>query len=347
MNRQWCASAALAMGLWLQASVAPQAAECSNPHALGVSRTIAVDPAEHPLVGSFQYGETLPLAEKEIVLTFDDAPRPTHTAKVLDILAAECVKATYFVIGRHAAEFPDLVRRIAAGGHTICTHSNRHPLIFDRAATERIAREVEDGIAAVTAALGEDRRPAPFFRIPGLLRSERADNYLRSKGLMVWSTDVMAHDWKRRIDEAGIIRRTFDRLAAKGNRGIVLLHDIKEKTASALPDMLREFKARGFRIVHVVAASQAVPKTPTEAQDWVLRSPASPVLPTILMSDLRNLNVTLREQIGMSAVDFCGMPASAGSRRLAGIARHAGARHKGGPRKVSKRAAYAHVEPRT
>ena len=119
------------------------------PTRIGTSRTIVVDPTEHPRVGSFQYPETLPLADKEVVLTLDDSPRPIYTEKVLDILAAHCVKATYFLIGNHAKEFPKVVQRIAAEGHTIGTHSMKHPLTFNRMGADRLRKEVEDGIAAV------------------------------------------------------------------------------------------------------------------------------------------------------------------------------------------------------
>ena len=294
------------------------AADCpGNPDAIGTSRTIIVDPAEHPRVGSFQYPETLPLADKEVVLTLDDAPRPVYTEKVLDILAAHCVKATYFLIGNHAREFPKVTQRIAAEGHTVGTHSMKHPLTFDRMGTDRLQKEVEDGIAAVEAALGDGKKSAPFFRIPGLLRSDTADNYIQSKGLMVWSTDVMAQDWKRRINEAGIVRRALDRLATKG-KGVLLLHDIHPKTAAALPVLLKELKARGYRIVHVVPASPEQPKTPTEPEAWVYRAPEKPPLPVLLMADIAQLNQNLAEQKQMSGVDSCGEKAGTRSRRFAG-----------------------------
>ena len=294
------------------------AADCpGNPDAIGTSRTIIVDPAEHPRVGSFQYPETLPLADKEVVLTLDDAPRPVYTEKVLDILAAHCVKATYFLIGNHAREFPKVTQRIAAEGHTVGTHSMKHPLTFDRMGTDRLQKEVEDGIAAVEAALGDGKKSAPFFRIPGLLRSDTADNYIRSKGLMVWSTDVMAQDWKRRINEAGIVRRALDRLATKG-KGVLLLHDIHPKTAAALPVLLTELKARGYRIVHVVPASPEQPKTPTEPEAWVYRAPEKPPLPVLLMADIAQLNQNLAEQKQMIGVDSCGEKAGTRSRRFAG-----------------------------
>jgi len=294
------------------------AADCpGNPDAIGTSRTIVVDPAEHPRVGSFQYPETLPLADKEVVLTLDDSPRPVYTEKVLDILATHCVKATYFLIGNHAKEFPKVVQRIAAEGHTIGTHSMKHPLTFHHMSADRVRKEVEDGIASVEAALGEGGKTAPFFRIPGLLRSDTVDDFLLSKGLMVWSTDVMAQDWKRRINEAGIVRRALDRLAAKG-KGILLLHDIHPKTAAALPVLLTELKARGYRIVHVVSASPEQPKTPTEPEAWAYRAPDKAPLPVLLMADIAQLNQNLAEQRQMSGVDSCGEKAGTRSRRFAG-----------------------------
>src|SRR5438128_272803 len=98
---------------------AASAAECTNPDALGVSRTIIVDPAEHRAIGAMQYHETLPLGDREVVLTFDDGPRPPNTEQILEILARECVKATYFIIGRNARQFPEVLRKVHDAGHTI------------------------------------------------------------------------------------------------------------------------------------------------------------------------------------------------------------------------------------
>ena len=164
------------------------------------------------------------------------------------------------------------MQRIAAEGHTIGTHSMKHPLTFNRMGADRLRKEIEDGIAAVQTAIGDGKQVAPFFRIPGLLRSDAADNFINSKGLMVWSTDVMAQDWKRRINEAGIVRRALDRIAAKG-KGILLLHDIHPKTAAALPVLLTELKARGYRIVHVVPASPEQPEDADGTGAWVYRAP--------------------------------------------------------------------------
>src|ERR1700761_7161715 len=85
------------------AAHAASAADCpDHPNALGTSRTLVVDPREHPRIGTMQYRETLPLADHEVVLTFDDGPLPRNSNKILDILAAECVKATFFTIGQMA-----------------------------------------------------------------------------------------------------------------------------------------------------------------------------------------------------------------------------------------------------
>lgn len=296
------------------------AADCpGNPDAIGTSRTIVIDPREHPRIGSFQYPETLPLKDKEVVLTLDDAPRPASVA-ALDILTAHCVKATYFIIGRHARDYPDILKKIHAAGHTIGSHSQTHPLTFNRMAQARAEREIDDGIAAIRNVLGDEAEIAPFFRVPGLLRGDTVEKVAAQRGLMVWSTDVMSHDWKRRITADGIVRRTIDRLEAKG-KGILLLHDIHPKTVEALPLIFKELKQRGYRIVHVLPATDARPKTPTEPQDWLLQPPAQTPLPALLMSDVNNLNGNLAEQHAMSGIDFCGLPMRASSANR--LARHA------------------------
>ena len=87
------------------------AAECPAD-ALGVSRTLVIDPNEHLRVGSFQYSESLPLMDHEVVLTFDDGPLPPYTNRILDTLASECVKATFFMVGRMVQGYPAVARRV-------------------------------------------------------------------------------------------------------------------------------------------------------------------------------------------------------------------------------------------
>src|SRR5690242_21859771 len=110
-----CAAAALLMTCIADAP----AAECPRKDALGTSRVLAVDPAAWPRVGLKSFPQTLPLEDREVVLTFDDGPWRQTDQKILAALAQECVRATFFLIGRNAAAQPDMVRRMAAEGHTV------------------------------------------------------------------------------------------------------------------------------------------------------------------------------------------------------------------------------------
>jgi peptidoglycan/xylan/chitin deacetylase (PgdA/CDA1 family) len=224
-----------------------------NPDALSTSRVLTISPSEFNKIGSMQYKQALPLNDHEVVLTFDDGPLPPYSNILLDILASQCVKATYFLIGRMAHQYPSIVRRIYNAGHTIGTHTQNHPLALQRLPLQRVGSEVEGGIASVDAALGDPKALSPFFRIPGLGRTSAIDNYLASKRLVTWSADVVADDWFRRITAKTIVQRAIQRLEVKG-RGILLLHDIHPATAMALPMLLKELKARGFHVVQVVAA---------------------------------------------------------------------------------------------
>lgn len=243
------------------------AGQCTNPNALGTSRTLVIDNRAHPRLGAQQYSETLPLAPGEVVLTFDDGPLPPYTNRILDILAAECVKATYFLVGRMAQHAPELVRRIQREGHTIGTHSLNHPLTFDSMPLANAEREIDGGIAAVGTVLGDPSQLAPFFRIPGLARSTAVEGSLASRSLVTWSVDLVADDWHRGISANEVMQRALRRIESRG-RGILLLHDIQPATALALPGILQGLKARGYRIVHVVPSGAGRPNTPSEPQQW-------------------------------------------------------------------------------
>jgi peptidoglycan-N-acetylglucosamine deacetylase len=222
-----------------------------------------------------QYAATLPLADHEVVLTFDDGPLPRNSNQVLDILASQCVKATFFTIGRMAQAYPEGVRKLRDAGHSIGTHTQDHPLGMKRMPVERARQEIDEGIASVKAALGDDAALAPFFRIPGLSRADGVEDYLASQGIQIWSADFLADDW-RHISSSRVYDFAMKRLEDKG-RGILLLHDIQARTVAALPRILHELKARGYRIVHVVPATPERPATPTEPQQWQLHPPSETV----------------------------------------------------------------------
>jgi hypothetical protein len=183
------------------------------------------------------------------------------------------VKATYFLVGSMARERPYLVRRIYNEGHSIGTHSQNHPFAFQHLSMQRVEREVDGGIASVTTALGDAKALSPFFRIPGFGRTNAIDHYLEHKGLITWSADIDTDDWWRGTTPRALIQRAMRRLNAKG-RGIILLHDIHPSTALALPTLLKELKAGGYRVVHVVAAGEQpkslpeVVATPLEKENW-------------------------------------------------------------------------------
>jgi peptidoglycan/xylan/chitin deacetylase (PgdA/CDA1 family) len=272
----------------LVGSVAASAAEpCpGNPDALGTSRVLTINPADFARIGSMQYRQTLPLEDHEVVITFDDGPIPPYTHAVLDALASECVKATYFLVGEMARNYPSIVRRIYNAGHTIGTHSQNHPLAFQRLSVEKAERQVETGIESVDTALGDPKAISPFFRIPGLNRTNAIESYLASKTLVTWSADVVADDWKH-IGAREIVRRAMRRLDEKG-RGILLLHDIHPATAQAVPTLLRQLKERGYRVVQVVAAGERPASVPdldaaeNNKEGWprVVKANVSPATPT-------------------------------------------------------------------
>jgi peptidoglycan/xylan/chitin deacetylase (PgdA/CDA1 family) len=248
---------------------AASAADCpGHPDALGTSRTLVVDPREHPRIGTMQYPETLPLEDHEVVLTFDDGPLPRNSNQILAILAAQCVKATFFAIGRMAQAYPDGLRKLRDAGHSIGTHSQNHPLTMNKMPIERARQEIDDGIASAKASLGDDGALAPFFRIPGLLRADGVEQYLASQGIQIWSADFPADDWHH-ISSSRVYDLAIKRLEEKG-KGILLLHDIQARTVAALPRILATLKERGYRIVHVVPATAGQPATPTDPQQWRL-----------------------------------------------------------------------------
>ena len=233
------------------------AAPCpGNPDALGTARVLMVEAATTPRVGRKEFPITLPLAPKELVLTFDDGPWPTTTPKVLEALKHECVLATFFLIGRNTAADSALARRELAEGHSLGHHTFSHPLL-DHMSTDKAEAEIDRGIAEDEFALYGRRRATPttpFFRFPGFASTPALLDRLTARGIVVFGADVWASDWLPMTPEAELVLllARIDRLG----RGIVLLHDTKAQTARMLPELLRELKKRGYRIVHVVAAGR-------------------------------------------------------------------------------------------
>jgi peptidoglycan/xylan/chitin deacetylase (PgdA/CDA1 family) len=253
----------LAAGFTLAMAVAPglhaQAAECPREDALGTSRTIMVDAAITPRVGSKSFLQALQLQDREVVLTFDDGPSQPTDGKILAALAEQCVRATFFLIGKPASEHPDLVRQIAAAGHSIGHHTWSHANLRQMK-LEDATDEIDRGIAAVENALhgASTTTPStPFFRFPGFLVNPQSLDVLEKRGIVVFGADVIADDWIPTTQEAQL-KLLADRLKAAG-KGIILLHDPQPQTAAVLPDFLRYLRDNRYRVVHVVPRTSARP----------------------------------------------------------------------------------------
>ena len=249
VSRSMLALALLAAGSGLAAA----AQKCVDPkHALGVSRVVEIDTASGPRFGHQQYPDINFLADKEVVLTFDDGPLRPYTRPVLDALEAECTRATFFLVGRMALADPAMVREISRRGHTVGAHTWSHQNL--RKLTPLKARhEIELGFSAVRLALG--RPPAPFFRFPYLGDTKSMNGLMQSRRMGVFSIEVDATDYRTK-DPAQVHQNILNQLAEK-RKGIILFHDIQTSTSHALPGLLAALKAQGYRVVHMVPKTAA------------------------------------------------------------------------------------------
>ena len=236
-------------------TAAAQAADCPRKDTLGTSRVMTVDPAAYPRVGLQSFPQTLPLGDREVVLTFDDGPHPPTTAKILDALARECVHATFFLIGQNAAAHPAMVRRIAADGHTVAHHSWSHPQM-DKISTAAAIDQIERGISADETALqgrpGSAVPTTPFFRFPFFSSTPELLDIMQSRGIAVFGADFWASDWNPMTPQQQLNLIT-DRLQV-ARKGIILFHDTKSQTAAMMPDFLRYLRDNNYRVVHIVPA---------------------------------------------------------------------------------------------
>ncbi len=234
------------------ATAANAQAPCA-PSALGTARVLTVDAASTPRVGRKHFPQTLPLARKEVVLTFDDGPEPHTTARVLDALQRECVKASFFLLGRNARAHPELARRELAEGHTVGNHTFSHPLL-NRMTPAAAEAEIDRGFAAIDAVLygHVSATPAtPFFRFPGFASNAALLERLERRRIVVFGADLWASDWNPMPPDMELAL-VLGRLEKTGG-GIVLFHDTRTQTAAMLPAFLKALKNRGYGVVHVRA----------------------------------------------------------------------------------------------
>lgn len=242
-------SASLAGGAAFAQAPGAGAAKCANPDALGVSRTVEIDTTGGPGFGFEHFKQHDFLRNKEVLLTFDDGPWPT-TPKVLAALAEQCVKATFFIIGKHATYYPEILKQVADGGHTIGSHTWSHSDLGRKNITaEQAKEEIEKGISAVNMSLGT--QSAPFFRFVALRHPPELVTYLGERNIAIFSTDLDSFDFKARRPEQ-VVNAVMNKLKKTG-KGIVLMHDFQTQTAEALPELLKQLKDGGYKVVHMKA----------------------------------------------------------------------------------------------
>jgi peptidoglycan/xylan/chitin deacetylase (PgdA/CDA1 family) len=225
-----------------------QTASCANPNALGVSRTVQIDTTGGPGLGLSQYKDYDFLQPGEVALTFDDGPWPTTTPAVLAALDAQCTKATFFPVGKHASWHPDILKQVLARGHTVGSHTWGHMNLAKRPLQEA-KEEIEKGISAVSMAAGQPI--APFFRFPQLRQTPELKAYLGERNVAAFSIDVDSEDFRIKKPEL-LVSGVMGKLQKTG-KGIVLMHDLQKSTAAALPELLSQLKAGGYKIVHIKA----------------------------------------------------------------------------------------------
>jgi peptidoglycan/xylan/chitin deacetylase (PgdA/CDA1 family) len=267
------------------ATPATAKAPCTNPDALGIGRVVEVDTTGGPGFGFEHFKQLDFLREKEVVLTFDDGPWPQNTPAVLKALADECTTGVFFPIGKHSTYYPEILKQVAAAGHTIGSHTWSHATLTNKKLTEdQRKEEIEKGFSAVKWALGAP--PAPFFRFPALQHPPEMVTYLGTRNIAMFSCDLDSFDFKARNAQQ-VIDVTMKKLDKLG-KGIILMHDFHKHTAEALPTLLRKLKASGYKVVQMKAKSpvQTLPQYDEELMKdvklpTVSSRPVSSVVQTI------------------------------------------------------------------
>src|SRR5258706_3295645 len=172
------------------AAPAPAKMPCANPNAIGIARVVEIDTTGGPGFGFEHFKQLDFLRDKEVVLTFDDGPWPLNTPSVLKTLAEECTTGIFFSIGKHATYYPEILKQVAAAGHTIGSHTWSHATLPNKKLSQQKRKdEIEKGISAVKWGLG-GIAPAAFFRFPALQHPPEMVTYLGTRNVAIFSCDL-------------------------------------------------------------------------------------------------------------------------------------------------------------
>ncbi len=226
---------------------------CDKPGGMGLARIVEIDTTGGPGFGFEHFKQYDFLRDKEVVLTFDDGPWPANTMAVVKALNDECLKATFFEIGKHATWHPEITKQVLEAGMTVGTHTwshkdlARNPFVKD---IDQAKAEIEMGFSGVHMAAGTAGKIAPFFRFPALQHPPALMSYLAERNIGVFSTDIDSRDFKLHKPEE-VIKSVMSQLEKHG-KGIILMHDFKKHTAEAMPELVAQLKAGGYKVVHMV-----------------------------------------------------------------------------------------------
>jgi peptidoglycan/xylan/chitin deacetylase (PgdA/CDA1 family) len=256
-----------------KAAPSPAKSACANPNALGIARAVEIDTTGGPGFGFEHFKQLDFLGDKEVVLTFDDGPWPVNTPAVLKALADECTTGIFFAIGKHATYHPEILRQVAAAGHTVGSHTWSHVNLNKKSMTEQQARdEIEKGLSAVRFALGNP--PASFFRFPQLQHPPAMVSYLGTRNVAIFSCDIDSFDFKAKNADQ-IVETVMTKLNKQG-KGIILMHDFQKHTGEALPTLLARLKAGGYKVVQMRA--KAPVQTLAQYDEDLLKSVKVPTI---------------------------------------------------------------------
>lgn len=195
--------------------------------------------------------------EKVVALTFDDGPWGTSTRQVLQILKEEDVKATFFVLGKHALMYPDVIADIVKAGHAVGNHSWSHP--YKPVDPEVAKQEIENTSALIAK---QSQAQTRLFRPPAGKLTTGLVDYAKSKNYAIIMWSVETHDTRPNTTAADIVERTLREVKAGS---IVLLHDgggDRTTTRKALPTLIRRLRQKGYRFVTVPELLQLAVKAP-------------------------------------------------------------------------------------
>jgi peptidoglycan/xylan/chitin deacetylase (PgdA/CDA1 family) len=206
------------------------------------SLEVHIDPSRgETLFGSRREGY---VKEGQIAITLDDGPHPRITREILDILGSRGVRSNFFCVGENSSRWPKLLATEREEGHVVGSHTHDHPNLR-KLSLEKAEDQILRGREEAEQALDGDA--APFFRFPYGARTTRLDQFLKEREMASFLWNMDSEDWKRR-NPSDLLKHELEEVdRAKG--GILLMHDIHEQTAIALPHLLDALAERGFTTV--------------------------------------------------------------------------------------------------